>query len=166
MQIGARASYDVEDVGYKMNLPDLLATLGVSQLPRMPAQRDRRELLAQRYDAALRGLPGVRPLPTRPGFTSARHLYVVRIDAAASGLSRDDLAHELGVRAIGTSVHFTPLHEMTVMKTLYGTRSGDCPVAARAGREVLSLPLHPDLREEEVDHVAATLREIVERHAP
>jgi dTDP-4-amino-4,6-dideoxygalactose transaminase len=166
MQIGARASYDVEEVGYKMNLPDLLAALGLSQLPRMLAQRDRREALAQRYDAALRGLPGVRPLPARPGYTSAHHLYVVRIDPAAAGLTRDDLARELGARGIGTSVHFTPLHEMTVMKTLYGTRSDDCPVAARAGREVLSLPLYPDLCDDEVDAVAATLRELVGSHAP
>ncbi len=166
MQIGARATYDVEDVGFKMNLPDLLAALGVSQLPRMEAQRDRREALARRYDAALRGLPGVRPLPTRPGFVSARHLYVVRVDPAAAGITRDELAAELGRRGIGSSVHFTPLHEMTVMKTLYGTRSEDCPVAARAGREVLSLPLHPGLRDDEADAVAAAIRSILGRSAP
>jgi len=162
MQIGARATYDVEDVGFKMNLPDLLAALGVAQLPRMVAQRDRRETLARRYDAALCGLPGVRPLPTRPGFVSARHLYVVRIDPGLAGITRDELALELGRRGIGSSVHFTPLHEMTVMKTLYGTRSEDCPVAARAGREVLSLPLHPRLREEDVDGIAGALRSILE----
>jgi dTDP-4-amino-4,6-dideoxygalactose transaminase len=166
MQIGARATYDVEDVGFKMNLPDLLAALGVSQLPRMVAQRDRREALARRYDAALRGLPGVRPLPTRPGFVSARHLYVVRVDAEKAGITRDELAAELGRRGIGSSVHFTPLHEMTVMKTLYGTRSDDCPVAARAGREVLSLPLHPGLRDDEADAVAAAIRSILGRSAP
>ena len=162
MQIGARATYDVEDVGFKMNLPDLLAALGVAQLPRMVAQRDRRETLARRYDAALCGLPGVRPLPTRPGFVSARHLYVVRIDPGLAGITCDELALELGRRGIGSSVHFTPLHEMTVMKTLYGTRSEDCPVAARAGREVLSLPLHPRLREEDVDGIAGALRSILE----
>jgi dTDP-4-amino-4,6-dideoxygalactose transaminase len=166
MQIGARATYDVEDVGFKMNLPDLLAALGVSQLPRMEAQRDRREALARRYDAALRGLPGVRLLPTRPGFVSARHLYVVRVDPEKAGITRDELAAELGRRGIGSSVHFTPLHEMTVMKTLYGTRSEDCPVAARAGREVLSLPLHPGLRDDEADAVAAAIRSILGRSSP
>jgi dTDP-4-amino-4,6-dideoxygalactose transaminase len=166
MQIGAPATYDVAEVGYKMNLPDLLAALGLSQLPRMSAQRERREALARRYDAALRGLPGVRPLPVRADVTSARHLYVVRIDAAVAGLTRDELARELGERGIGTSVHFTPLHEMSVMKRLYGTRSDDCPVAARAGREVLSLPLHPELGDDDADLIAATLRELVESRAP
>src|SRR5262249_61191403 len=116
-------------VGFKRTLPGLLAALGVSQLPRMLAQRDRREALARRYDAALRGLPGVRSLPTRAGFVSARHHYVVRIDAARAGITRDGLARELGRRGIGSSVHFTPLHEMTVMKELHGTRRQDCPVA-------------------------------------
>lgn len=166
MQIGASAAYDVEEVGYKMNLPDLLAALGVSQLPRMQAQRERREALARRYDAALRGLPGVRPLPARRGFTSARHLYVVRIDATAAGITRDDVARELGRLGIGTSLHFTPIHEMSVMKRLYGAQSADCPVAARAGREVLSLPLHSGLRDDEVDFVAASLRELVASRAP
>jgi dTDP-4-amino-4,6-dideoxygalactose transaminase len=166
MQIGARAISDVEDVGYKMNLPDVLAALGVSQLLRIDSQRERREQLARRYDAALARIPGVRPLPHRAGYTSAHHLYVVRIDPAAAGISRDEIAHELGARGIGTSVHFTPLHEMTVMKTLYATRSDDCPVAARAGREILSLPLHPLLTDGEVDEVAAKLRSIVEAFAP
>lgn len=166
MQVGARATYDVEDVGYKMNLPDVLATLGVAQLPRMAAHRARRAALAARYDAALAGVPGVRPLPTRPGFTSAHHLYVVRIDPATAGLDRDALAAELGARGIGTSVHFTPLHEMTALKSLLGTRSGDCPVAARAGREVLSLPLHPALTDADCDRVSRELRAIVAEHAP
>ncbi len=166
MQIGARALYDVEDVGYKMNLPDLLAALGRSQLPRMEAQRERREAIARRYDAALAGVPGVRPLPVRPGFVSARHLYVVRVDATAAGLDRDALAADLGAQGIGTSVHFTPLHEMTVLRTLYGTRPADCPVASKAGREVLSLPIYPGLSDAECDHVAATLRSIVARRSP
>lgn len=166
MQIGARALYDVEDVGYKMNLPDVLATLGVAQLPRMEAHRARREALARRYDAALAGVPGIRPLAQRPGVVSARHLYVVRVDPAKAGLDRDALAAELGARGIGTSVHFTPLHEMTAMRSLLATRPGDCPVASRAGREVLSLPLHPALSDAECDRVAAELRSIVAERAP
>ncbi|MBM4016369.1 MAG: DegT/DnrJ/EryC1/StrS family aminotransferase [Planctomycetes bacterium] len=166
MQVGARATYDVEDVGYKMNLPDVLATLGVAQLPRMAAHRARRAALAARYDAALADVPGIRPLPTRPGFASAHHLYVVRVDPAAAGLDRDQLAAQLGARGIGTSVHFTPLHEMTALKSLLGTRSADCPVAARAGREVLSLPLHPALTDADCDRVSRELRLIVAEHAP
>ncbi|MSR47682.1 MAG: DegT/DnrJ/EryC1/StrS family aminotransferase [Planctomycetes bacterium] len=166
MQVGARAIYDVEDIGFKMNLPDVLAALGVAQLPRMEAHRARREALAQRYDAALAFVPGIRPLRVRPGFTSARHLYVVRVDAKSAGLDRDELAAELGARGIGTSVHFTPIHEMTALKSLLGTRPGDCPVASRAGREVLSLPLHPALTDEECDRVTNELRAIVAARAP
>lgn len=166
MQIGARAHYDVEDVGYKMNLPDVLAALGLSQLPRMEAQRLRREAIARRYDAALAGLPGVTPLAVRPGFTSARHLYVVRIDATAAGIERDALAAELGAQGIGTSIHFLPIHEMTVLKTLYGTRAADCPVASRAGKEVLSLPIYPGLSDGDIDRIAAAIRALVAARAP
>ena len=166
MQIGARATYDVEEVGWKMNLPDLLAALGLSQIGRMEAQREQREAVARRYDTALAGIPGLRPLTRRPGVVSAHHLYVVRVERAAAGLDRDQLAQALGEKGVGTSVHFTPLHEMTVMKTLYGTRAEDCPVAARAGREVLSLPIYPGLSEGEIDFIAESIRDEVARRAP
>jgi perosamine synthetase len=166
MQVGARANYDVEDVGYKMNFPDVLAALALAQLPRMEAQRARREAIALRYDAKLAGLPGIRVLPSRAGFTSAHHLYVVRVDAAKTGLDRDRLAALLGERGIGTSVHFLPLPGLKVFRDLYGTTAADCPVAAKAGSEVLSLPIYPDLADEEVDEIAAAIRAIVEAHAP
>ncbi len=166
MQVGARAVYDVEEIGWKMNLPDVLAALGLAQVGRMIVQRERREALARRYDERLRGLPGIRPLAVRSGCTSARHLYVVRVDATAAGLGRDELAAELGRFRVGTSVHFVPLPGMTVFRRLFGTRPDDCPRAARAGREVLSLPLYPDLTEAEVDEVAAAIRAIVEARAP
>ena len=166
MQVGARAVYDVEDVGYKMNLPDLNAALGLAQLPRMEAQRAKREALAWRYDARLAGAPGITPLPARAGFTSAHHLYVVRVDRAHAGLDRDELAAALGERGIGTSVHFVPLPGLKVFRDLYGTQSADCPNAARAGTQVLSLPLYPDLEDGDVDEIAGALRAIVEARAP
>ena len=166
MQVGARAVYDVEEIGFKMNLPDLLAALGLAQLPRMEAQRARREALACRYAERLSGIPGVRPLPRRPGFVSAHHLEVVRVERALAGLDRDELAAQLAERGIGTSVHFVPLPELSVFRRRFGTRAADCPRAARAGGEVLSLPLHPELADDEVDEVAAAIREIVEARAP
>ncbi|MEW6741495.1 MAG: DegT/DnrJ/EryC1/StrS family aminotransferase [Planctomycetota bacterium] len=165
-ELGRPPTYDVEEIGYKMNLPDLVAALGVGQVARLDAMRARRESLAQRYDQGLRGVPGIHPASVRPGHTSARHLYVIRVRAAEAGIDREGLRAALASAGIQTSVHFIPVPEMTAMRRLYGTRPEECPMAATAGREVLSLPLYPDLTEDEVDRVILEIRRVVEAHTP
>ncbi|MFO0981596.1 MAG: DegT/DnrJ/EryC1/StrS aminotransferase family protein [Planctomycetota bacterium] len=159
---GSSARYDVVDLGYKMNLPDVLAALGLPQIERLAEQRARREAIARRYDQALAGLPGIRTPIVRRGHVSSRHLYVIRVEPERARRSRDELALELGDRGIATSVHFRPLFEMTYYRNLGYTASA-CPVAARAGREVLSLPIYPELADADQDCVVNAVREVILR---
>ena len=156
---GRAALYDVVDIGYKMNLPDALAALGVGQVARLEDAREAREGLARRYDEGFRGLDGIQPVEVRENHVSARHLYVVRV---APRIDRDLLAVKLERRGIRTSVHFVPLHETTVFREHFGYRSEDCPITSRLGKEILSLPLYPDLGFENVDRIVGEIREIVE----
>lgn len=157
---GGSWRYDIQELGFKDNLPDPAAALGRSQLRRAEALRARRERAARRYLEQLRDDPYL----ILPGFDPrnrhAWHLFVVRVrDGAPRG--RDDVIRELAARGIGTSVHFIPVHFHTAFRRLGRWREGDFPVAEAFFRGAISLPLYPDMTDAEVDTVCEALREAV-----
>ena len=143
--------------------PDVLAALGVRQATRLDRDRERRRAVAQVYDELLGDVDGLRLVGRRDGQELSHHLYVVRIDARRTGIHRDDVAQRLAREGVQTSVHFVPLHTMTIFRDHYGTRAEDCPVATRAAGEVLSLPIYPGLGVDRAAAVARRLRHIVTR---
>ena len=149
--------YDVTELGYKYNLTDIQAALALAQLARAEEMRARREVIARRYTAALAGVPGLATPATAQGLRHAWHLYQI---AVAPGARRDRTALALALReeGIGTSVHFRPLHLFPWYQKLLGLRAGMYPNAEACYAETLSLPIYPDLTDDDVDRVVEAVR--------
>ena len=152
--------YDVVFAGFKYNLTDLAASLGLAQLPRLSAWLERRNAVWSRYDEAFADLPVTRPAPAEPDTVHARHLYTLLIDDDAR-VTRDGFLAEMHQRRIGTGVHYRALHVHPYYRDRWGYRPGDFPNAHAIGERTVSLPLSPKLGDREVDRVVRAVHEIV-----
>jgi dTDP-4-amino-4,6-dideoxygalactose transaminase len=150
--------YEVVAPGFKYNLTDIAAALGLHQLKRADAFQQRREALAARYDAALAGLPVILPPRAPAGERHAWHLYVLRLRDEAP-IGRDALIERLYAAGIGCSVHYIPLHLHPYWRERYDLRPERFPHSQHAFETMLSLPLYTRMREADVDRVAAALHE-------
>ena len=157
---GGSWRYEVIDAGYKYNLTDLAAAIGLVQLERLDQMAEARTRIAQRYDRALGGSDLVTAPPRRPDDRHAWHLYVVGLRLEALAIDRGTVIDRLAGAGIGASVHFIPLHLHPYYQRELGYRPGDFPVAERLYERSLSLPIWPDMTDEQVDRTAATLLEI------
>jgi dTDP-3-amino-3,4,6-trideoxy-alpha-D-glucose transaminase len=150
-----------EREGWNSRLDELQAAILAAKLPGVDAENARRRRIAERYDAALDGLP-VRRLAVRPGSVPARHLYPIRISGGEGAGRRDALREHLARRGVETGIHYPlPLHLQPAYAFL-GHRAGDFPVAEEACATVLSLPIHAGLSDEDAAFVAAAVREFFE----
>jgi dTDP-4-amino-4,6-dideoxygalactose transaminase len=156
---GTHVSYDVVMAGFKYNMSDLQAAIGLHQLAAIDRHLSRRRAIAERYDEGLDGLPLERFDPPPAGTTHAHHLYTVLIDPRA-GRSRDDVAARLASVGIATSVHFPAVHLHGFYRERFGGRDGQCPHAERVAAEILSLPLSPALTDPQVDAVIGAMRDV------
>jgi dTDP-4-amino-4,6-dideoxygalactose transaminase len=152
--------YEVVAAGYKYNLGDIAAALGLAQLRKIDRFLARREQLAATYDQALAGLP--LRLPARPaaGSSHAWHLYVVRLSNRAR-LNRDQLIQKLSERGIGTSVHFIPLHRHPYWRDSCHVAPLQFPVAEASYLGMLSLPLYTKMSDADQQRVITALRELL-----
>jgi dTDP-4-amino-4,6-dideoxygalactose transaminase len=149
--------YEVVAPGFKYNLTDIAAALGIHQLKRAHVFQQRREQLAAAYDEALAGLPVVRPPRPAPGDQHSWHLYVLRL-ADAAGIHRDRFIERLYDAGIGCSVHYTPLHLHPYWRDRYGLRPEMFPHSQHAYERMVSLPLYTRMTEADVERVAAAVR--------
>lgn len=148
-------SYDITGPGFKANMPDVLAAIGRVQLARSDSLCHARSQLADLY--FMEGLPLRMPAVPGPGEQHAWHLFVVRDEQCR----RDELVAQLRQRGVCCSVHFQPMHRFTFWQDRYGLRDEMFPVAEKAGQEVFSLPLFPDMTSAEFQYVVQTLRSIL-----
>lgn len=161
------AQYEVVEAGFKYNMMDLQAAIGLQQLARVDAMQAHRRALWQRYDEGLADLPLTRPAPVarhdvgEPEPTHAHHLYTVLVDHGLCGWTRDDLAAALRERGIATSVHFKAVHLHRYYAERFGYRRGMFPNAEFVSDRTLSLPLSAGTDEADVDRVITVLRELV-----
>jgi dTDP-4-amino-4,6-dideoxygalactose transaminase len=162
--LGGSWYYEIEDVGFKYNLTDLAAAIGLVQLERADELQAARELVARRYDDRFRalGLEELVELPPRPaeGDVHAWHLYMLRLRDGGQpqpGL-RGSVIDSLTADGIGTSVHFIPLHLHPYYRRTYGYAAGDFPEAEHAYEHEISLPIYPGLTEEDIERVALSVR--------
>lgn len=156
---GARAQYDVRVAGFKYNMMDLQAAIGVHQLARVNSMHARRRAITARYDEAFSELPLQRPAPPDAGMVHAHHLYPVLVDARVAGVTRDELQARLRERGISTSVHFRALHLHSFYRERFGFVRGMFPVAEMVSDQTLSLPLASALSDEEIDRVIEAVHE-------
>ncbi|MFZ5548521.1 MAG: DegT/DnrJ/EryC1/StrS family aminotransferase [Pseudomonadota bacterium] len=149
--------YEIVAPGFKYNLTDIAAALGLHQLARLEGFQVKREALAAAYREALAGLPLVLPPEPAAGDRHAWHLYVVRL-AEGAPLTRDALIEQLFAAGIGCSVHYIPLHLHPYWRDRYDLRTGDFPQSQRAYERMVSLPLYTRMGEADVQRVATALR--------
>jgi dTDP-4-amino-4,6-dideoxygalactose transaminase len=155
---GGSWDYDIVRLGYKSNLTDMAAAMGLSQLGRMPSTHARRRDVAEHYSQRLTELEGVDPLANHEDRDSAWHLYVVRLDHRI--YNRNEVSRRLAERGIGTSLHYKPLHRHSLISSTLEIAVGDYPNANKAYQEILSLPLFPAMTLDDADHVVAALRQL------
>jgi dTDP-4-amino-4,6-dideoxygalactose transaminase len=149
--------YEIVAPGYKYNLTDIAAALGLQQLPRAEPFRARREAIASAYDAAFAGLPVTLPPRARPGDVHAWHLYVLRL-ADEAPIGRDALIERLFAAGIGCSVHYIPLHLHPYWRERYALTPAMFPHSQRAYERMLSLPLFSRMTDADVARVVAAVR--------
>ncbi len=149
--------YEIVAPGFKYNLTDIAAALGIHQLKRARAFHARREQIARAYDAALADLPVVTPPAARPGDQHAWHLYVLRLGDAAA-VDRGTLIERLFAAGIGCSVHYIPLHLQPYWRDRYALRPEQFPHSQRAYERMLSLPLYTRMTDADVQRVATAVR--------
>jgi dTDP-4-amino-4,6-dideoxygalactose transaminase len=154
--------YEVLDAGYKCNLPDLLAAVGVAQLAKCDRFWQRRREIAKMYQERLAGID---ELDLPPGCEDVDqhswHLYILRIRPEQLSINRNQFIEKLKSLGIGTSVHFVPLHLHPYYQRTYGYRRGDFPAAEDAFNRCMSLPIFPGMTDREVDRVIAAVMQIV-----
>jgi dTDP-4-amino-4,6-dideoxygalactose transaminase len=150
--------YDVVLPGFKYNMTDLQAALGIHQLASIESRLARREAICRRYDEGLADLPLERPAAVASGDRHARHLYTVLVDAAASGITRDELQRALRSLGIATSVHFTAVHLHSYYASRFGLRRGMFPAAESISDRTLSLPLSASMTDAAVARVIDAVR--------
>ena len=156
--------YEVLEPGYKYNMTDIQAALGIHQLRRLDGFISRRREIASIYDDALSGLSEI-ILPARlPGRDHTFHLYPIRLGASRLRLNRSEVIGQLRTRNIGASVHFIPLHRHPYYRQRYGYRPQQFPVAEDIYAGLLSLPLYPKMTDRDARDVVAAVREIVDLH--
>jgi dTDP-4-amino-4,6-dideoxygalactose transaminase len=152
--------YEVVAPGFKYNMTDIAAALGLEQLARLPQFVQRRQSLAARYGAELAELPLILPTGAPQGDTHAWHLYVVRLRDDAP-LTRDDAIQALSDRGIGTSVHYVPLHRHPYWRDHYRLAPEMFPYADAAYRSMISIPLFTAMSDYDQGRVIAALQEIL-----
>jgi dTDP-4-amino-4,6-dideoxygalactose transaminase len=153
--------YEILAPGFKYNLTDIAAALGIVQLRRHRELYDERVRLARRYDAGLAGLP-MRLPSSRPGMEHAWHLYVVQLELDRLDVDRAQFIERLRAANIGTSVHFIPLHLHPYYRKVYGYEPEDLPAASEVYRRTVSLPLFPGMSDADVDDVIEAIRHIAD----
>lgn len=159
--------YEVEEAGYKYNMTDLAAALGLAQLSRFDAMQAVRKTYAERYHEAFASEPALQLPPTADasrGDVHAWHLYVIRLNAEALTIDRDGLIDALKDAGVGTSVHFIPITHHPFYQRTLGVTPEDTPEASGAYARMLSLPLYPKMTPEDVEQVISRTLAILERH--
>jgi len=151
--------YDIVMPGFKYNMTDLQAALGLRQLEKLRGFHARRREVVRRYQEAFGDDERFQVPVEAPYGESAWHLYVLRLNRLP-GLERDAFVDELKRRNIGFSVHYRPLHMMSYYRDKYGYRPEDFPVAKDAFERMLSLPLHPRLTDEDVEDVIREVKDV------
>lgn len=156
--------YYVEEAGFKYNMMDLQAALGIHQLSRIETNWLRRQEIWHRYTEAFTGLPVRLPAEPETDTRHAYHLYSILIDEATAGIGRDAFLDEMTAQKIGVGVHYLSIPEHPYYQKTFGWKPEDYPNAMRIGRETVSLPISPKLTDEDVEDVIDAVYQILGQH--
>lgn len=170
---GGAWRYEVVERGFKYNMSDLQAALGIHQLRRLPALHERRRAIVRRYQQAFTAVPDALERPVeRVGVEHAWHIYALQLrpewfswyEPRDPSIVRDRFIEELARRKIGTSVHFIPIHLHPYYRDRYGWKPGDFPNAFHAYERLVSLPLFPAMSDGDADDVIGAVMDVIEAY--
>jgi perosamine synthetase len=165
-RFSAEGTWDYEIVapGYKSNLTDIAAAIGLEQLKKAERLLARRQEIVKMYDEAFCQCAGLKTLKQRDDSRSAWHLYVIQLQAEMLKIDRKEFISQLAGNGIGTSVHYRPLHMHPLYAEKYGYKPEDLPVAFNAFRGIISLPLYASMSDGDVKTVISNVVEIIGRN--
>lgn len=152
--------------GFKYNMFDIQAALGIHQLKKIDRFWVRRKQIVEMYNTAFADMPGIEPVFQKvkhDGDKNAYHLYVIRVNTDQIRVTRDDVLNLIQERGIGVGVHFRAVHLSPYYSNTYGFKPGMFPVAEYNSERVISLPLYPSLSDDDVAHVIGTVKDIVSK---
>ena len=155
--------YEVVEPGYKYNMTDVAASIGIHQLKRAWDFQKRRAWIAEQYTQAFSGLPLTTPFVAHPDDTHSWHLYVLQLDLNAILVDRDKFIELMVEQGIGTSVHFIPLHLHPYWRDTYHYKSNDFPVALNVYSRAVSLPIYPKMTDDDVNRVIHAVITVCEK---
>lgn len=153
--------YQVVECGYKHNMTDMQAAIGIHQLGRIERYWQRRQVVWRRYHDAFADLPLTLPADPEPNTRHALHLYTILVDREESGISRDDFLSAMAAENIGVGVHYLSIPEHPYYQETFGWQLEDYPDAMRIGRQTVSLPLSAKLSDRDVDDVISAVRKVL-----
>lgn len=152
--------YEVVEPGYKYNMTDVAASLGIHQLKKAWDFQKRREWIANQYNEAFADLPMKTPHVAHPEEIHSWHLYVLQLDLSAMSVNRDQFIERMAKENIGTSVHFIPLHLHPYWRDRYNYKPEDFPVALDVFNRAMSLPIYPKMTDQEVERVITAVKKV------
>lgn len=153
--------YEVVAPGFKYNMPDITAAIGIHQLKKVDNFQQKRKKIATIYNQAFEGLPVELPYVAVQEDIHSWHLYVIRMNRDLPEGVRDRFMEKMAEKGVGTSVHFIPLHLHPYWKDRYCLQEKDFPNSASAFQRVVSLPIYTKMTDDEVDYVASTVKEVI-----
>jgi dTDP-4-amino-4,6-dideoxygalactose transaminase len=155
--------YEILEAGYKYNLTDLQAALGLSQLSKCDYMWERRQALAAKYSQALSPLDAFVLPETDASVQPAWHIYAILVNPEVLRIDRDEVIEQLRERGIGTAVHFIPLHLHPLYQRDHGCRAGQFPYAENYSERAISLPIYPGMTNDDAEYVIDSLKDIATR---
>lgn len=156
--------YEILAPGYKYNLTDLAAAIGLAQLARADEMLARRAAIAARYDEAFGGVYALERVVCPPDRTNAHHLYVLKLDSSRLSIDRNAFLEELKNQGVGASVHFIPLHVHPYYRDTFGYLPDSLPIAYDLYRRSISLPLYSAMTDGQVARVVDAVLALVREH--
>jgi dTDP-4-amino-4,6-dideoxygalactose transaminase len=157
--------YEVVRPGFKCNMTDIQASLGLHQLERLAELQERRQVVVEIYQEGLANIPSIQLPANLAGYRSAWHLYPIRLHLDQLTIDRGAFIDELGRHNIGTSVHFIPVHTHPYYRDRYAYAPTDFPVAWAEFQRLISLPLNPRMKPDDARDVVDAVREIARANA-
>ncbi len=157
--------WEIEYPGFKYNMTDVSAAIGLHQLDRLEGFLQTRKRYARMYDDAFSQLDGIIPLRSIMDIRHSHHLYIIKLDTAKISLSRDEFIQALKAENIGSGIHFRAVHLHPYYRRTYGFKPGKLPIAEDVSQRILSLPLYPAMTERDISQVIDTVSKLCRYYA-
>ncbi len=153
--------YEVVDLGYKYNMTDIQAALGLVQLKKLEYFKEKRRTLVEYYKKSLADIDEVSTLKESEGTNPCWHIFPIKLDASGLKISKQEFMQALIKENIGISLHFIPLHLQPLFRNTLKTKEGDFPVAEKVYQQLISLPLYPEMTNQDIDDVANAIKKLI-----